>query len=67
MGQKKAMTRKTRMGSLTWNGRSERWKEERRETVGIKCQEINPTLEFEFFYFTSEDQHKVFNLRSQMP
>ncbi|NXA63355.1 CPED1 protein, partial [Mohoua ochrocephala] len=45
----------------------DRRKEERRETVGIKCQEINPTLESEFFYFTSEDQRKVFHLRSQMP
>lgn len=45
-------------------GVRDRGKEERRETVGIKCQEINPALEFEFFYFTSEDQHKVFHLRS---
>lgn len=27
MGQKKAMTRKTGIGSLTWNGRSERQRE----------------------------------------
>lgn len=27
-------------------GVRDRRKEERRETVGFKCQEINPTLEF---------------------
>ncbi|NXD23416.1 CPED1 protein, partial [Spelaeornis formosus] len=43
-----------------------RREEEMRETVEIKCQEINPTLASEFFYFTSEDQHKVFNLSTHM-
>ncbi|NXK59664.1 CPED1 protein, partial [Sylvietta virens] len=45
----------------------DRRKEETRETVGIKCQEINPTLASKFFNFISEDQHKVFHLRTQCP
>ncbi|NXC81941.1 CPED1 protein, partial [Cercotrichas coryphoeus] len=37
----------------------DRRKEETRKTVGMKCQEINPTFTSEIFYFSSEDQHKL--------